>query len=204
MVREKLGFKERMMAKLGKHWIYWRAKKANGLLLNLAIREVTRALLKIYGDYPTALRAFYDMGVRAGNDLMFEWLDSVKRLLARNIKDLTVVIEAAWYSFLGQHIAEIEYYEAEGDTPEAIKWVLDKCILCGGMKNDETLPISEEILGPDWNFGDFASGVFQSALQMLIDYMQLPYTVYVKETGCILRGNQYPEFTAWFYPKEQL
>ena len=200
MVREKLGFKERMMAKVGKHWLWWRAKKSNGLLLNLAIREVLRGLILIYEDLPTSLYEFYQMGIRAGNDLMYEWLDTVKRLLARNIKDLTVVIEAAWYSFLGQHISEITYHA--DPLPEHIIWRTDKCILCGGMKNDETLQINETTLGPDWNYGDFASGVFQAALQMLIDYLALPVTVVVRETKCILRGAQYPEFTAWFSPKE--
>ncbi len=200
MVREKLGFKERMMAKVGKHWLWWRAKKANGLLLNLAIREVARGLVHIYGDLPNALQAFYEMGIRAGNDLMFEWLDTVKRLLAKNIKDLTVVVEAAWYSFLGQHISEITYHALP--EPEHIIWTTEKCILCGGLKNDDTFIIDETTLGPNLNWGDFASGVFQAALQSIVDYLELPNTVYVKETKCILRGDQYPEFTAWFYPKE--
>ncbi|MHA1649712.1 MAG: hypothetical protein ACTSYB_05925, partial [Candidatus Helarchaeota archaeon] len=182
MVKEKLGFKDRLIAKFGKHWIWWRAKKANGLLLNLAIREVVKSLLEIYGDFPAALQEFYEMGLRAGNDLMFEWLDSVKRLLAKRIEDLTTVIEAAWYSFLGQHVSEITYYEKP--APVHIVWTLDKCILCGGMKQDETLQIDENTLGPDWNYGDFASGVFQAALQMLVDYMELPYKVRVKETKC--------------------
>ncbi|MHA1264759.1 MAG: hypothetical protein ACTSRS_05935 [Candidatus Helarchaeota archaeon] len=202
MVKEKLGFADRMMAKIGKHWLWWRAKKANGLLLNLAIREVVRVLLDIYTDLPTALQEFYNMGVRAGNDLMFEWLDTVKRLLAKNVEDLTVVVEAAWYSFLGQHISEITHYEKQGDIPECIVWTTEKCILCGGMKNDESLSINETTLGNSLNYGDFASGVFQAALQMLVDYLELPFTVYVKETQCILRGDQYPQFTAWFYPKE--
>ncbi len=203
MVKDKLGFKERMMAKIGKHWLWWRAKKSNGLLLNLAIREVFRGLLQIYGDAPNAMYQFYEMGIRAGNDLMYEWLDTVKRLLAKNVQDLTVVIEAAWYSFLGQHIAVIEYFPATTDTPESIRWTLDKCILCGGMKHDETLQLDKNSLGEEWNYGDFASGVFQAALQMLIDYMELPVKVIVKETACILRGAQYPEFTAWFYSKEE-
>jgi len=192
-----------MMAKIGKHWLWWRAKKSNGLLLNLAIREVFRRLLQIYGDPPNAMYQFYEMGIRAGNDLMYEWLDTVKRLLAKNIKDLTVVIEAAWYSFLGQHIATIEYYPAEDKVPETIRWTLDKCILCGGMKFDETLQFNAGLLGNDWNYGDFASGVFQAALQMLVDYMELQINVIVKETACILRGASFPEFTAWFYPKEK-
>ncbi len=201
MVKEKLGFAGRMMAKIGKHWLWWRARKTNGLLLNLAIREVMRRLVILYGDVPNALYHFYEMGIRAGNDLMFEWLDTVKRLLARNIQDLTTVIEAAWYSFLGQHIAEITYIATP--EPERIVWTTEKCILCGGMKHDETLPIDETTLGPDYNYGDFASGVFQASLQMLIDYLELPKKVYVNETKCILRGDQYPEFTAWFYPKEE-
>ncbi|TFG05411.1 MAG: hypothetical protein EU536_02265 [Promethearchaeota archaeon] len=204
MVKEKLGFADRMIAKIGKHWLWWRAKKSNGLLLNLAIRETLRSLMDIYdADLPTALQAFYEMGIRAGNDLMFEWLDTVKRLLAKNIKDLVVVIESAWYSFLGQEISEITHYERSEDIPECIVWTTDKCILCGGMKNDESLLINENTLGPNLNYGDFASGVFQAALQMLVDYLELPYTVYIKETRCILRGDQYPEFTAWFYPKEE-
>jgi len=201
MVKEKLGFKDRMIAKIGKHWLWWRARKTNGLLLNLAIREVLRGLIGIYGDLPNALYEFYQMGIRAGNDLMFEWLDSVKRLLAKNLEDLTVVIEAAWYSFLGQHISEITYHATP--EPPHIIWTTDKCILCGGMKHDETMRIDETTLGENLNYGDFASGVFQAAMQMLIDYMELPYTVGIKETKCILRGDQFPEFTVWFYPKEQ-
>ena len=201
MVKEKLGFTGRMMAKIGKHWLWWRAKKANGLLLNLAIREVLRILVNIYGDLPNALNAFYDMGIHAGNDLMFEWLDTVKRLLARNVADLTVVVEAAWYSFLGQYISEITYHAEP--APEHIIWTTEKCILCGGIKNDDTLIVDETTLGENLNYGDFASGVFQAALQSIIDYLELPKTVYVKETKCILRGDQYPEFTAWFYPKEK-
>ncbi len=199
MVKEKLGFADRMIAKVGKHWLWWRARKTNGLLLNLAIREVVKGLVKIYQDLPNALYQFQQMGLRAGNDLMFEWLDTVKRMLAKNLEDLTVVIEAAWYSFLGQHISEITYYAEPG--PPHIIWTTEKCILCGGLQYDSTLRVDETTMGPDWNYGDFASGVFQAAVQMLIDYMELPYSAAVKETKCILRGDQYPEFTAWFSPK---
>jgi len=200
MVKEKLGFADRMMAKVGKHWLWWRARKTNGLLLNLAIRETLRRLVLMYETLPAALKAFYDMGVRAGHDLMFEWLDTVKRLVAKNIPDLTVVIEAAWYSFLGQYIEEITYHATP--EPEHIIWMLDKCILCGGMKHDESLLINETTMGPDYSYGDFASGVFQDALQMLVDYLELPKIVLVKETKCILRGEQSPEFTAWFFDKK--
>jgi hypothetical protein len=200
-VKEKLGFADRMIAKIGKHWLWWRARKTNGLILNLAIRETLRGLIDIYGDIPTALEQFYQMGVRAGNDLMFEWLDTVKRLIAKNVPDLTVVVEAAWYSFLGQNISEITYH-AEPE-PEHIIWTTEKCILCGGMKHDESLVINEQTLGEKLNYGDFASGVFQAALQSLVDYLELNKIVYVKETKCILRGDQYPEFIAWFYPKEE-
>ena len=201
MVKDKLGFADRMIAKVGKHWLWWRARKTNGLLLNLAIRETLRRLIIIYGDLPNALKAFNEMGIRAGHDLMFEWLDTVKRMLAKRTSDLTVVVEAAWFSFLGQHIEEI-HYEATPE-PEHIVWRLDKCIICGGMKNDESIAINEATLGPDLNYGDFASGVFQAALQMLVDYLEIPKIVYIKETRCLMRGDQYPEFVAWFYQKAE-
>ena len=155
----------------------------------------------MYDNLPNALKEFNQMAIRAGHDLMFEWLDTVKMLVSKSLPDLTVVIEAAWYSFLGQEITEITYHATP--APEHIVWTLDKCILCGGMKNDESLLINDTTMGPDYSYGDFASGVFQSALQMLIEYLQLPKVVYVKETKCILRGEQYPEFTAWFYDKKE-
>lgn len=191
-----------MMAKVGKHWLWWRARKANALVLNLAIREILRRLVEIYDNsLPLALYQFMQIGIRAGNDLMFEYLDTVKRLLSKNLEDFTVLIEAAWYSFLGQRISEIEY--RDDPAPEHIVWRMDKCVLCGGMKHDETLPVNENTLGPDYNYGDLASGVFQSSIQMMVDYLELSKKVYVKETKCILRGDQYPEYIAWFYPKEE-
>jgi len=202
MVKEKLGFTDRMMAKIGKHWLWWRARKTNGLLLNLAIRETLRRLIIVDNTLPLALKDFYEMGVRAGKDLMFEWLDTVKMLVSKSLPDLTVVIEAAWYSFLGQYIEEITYHATP--EPEHIIWTLDKCILCGGMKHDESLQMNDVTMGADYSYGDFASGVFQSAVQMLVDYLEIPRTVIVKETKCILRGEQYPEFTAWFHPRKTL
>jgi len=190
MVKDKLGFTDRMIAKIGKHWLWWRARKTNGLLLNLAIRETIRRLLIIYDNLPNALKEFNQMAIRAGHDLMFEWLDTVKRLTARNVPDLTVVVEAAWYSFLGQHIEEIAYHATP--EPEHITWTLDKCILCGGMKHDESIVINDATLGPDFNYGDFASGVFQAALQMLVDYLELPKIVYLKEFF----------YKLFYYPKE--
>ena len=58
----------------------------------------------------------------------------------------------------------------------------------------------------DWDnthltWGSTVCGVMATSLQSILDYVELPYDSAVEETGCIMKGDPFSEYTAYFWPK---
>ncbi|MHA1264677.1 MAG: hypothetical protein ACTSRS_05500 [Candidatus Helarchaeota archaeon] len=207
MPKEKLGMLGKLLAKIGKHYYWWKARKMNGLLMALDFLECMRIIYEYHdNNLPAALQTFKELGHNAGQQIIYEFLDAGKRIFSKRLEDFPVILESAWYIFMGDHITGATLLPAEGDLPQRLVWRVEKCVFCGGLKQDDSFEVNKETM--DWEhtrltWGSVVCGIMESALQSIIDYVELPYTLTVEETGCIMKGDPYSEYTAYFWPKEE-
>ncbi|MHA1131548.1 MAG: hypothetical protein ACTSQQ_12170, partial [Candidatus Helarchaeota archaeon] len=63
MVKEKLGILGKLLAKIGKHYYWWKARKMNGLLMSLDFLECVRIIYEYHDNsLPAALQTFRELG----------------------------------------------------------------------------------------------------------------------------------------------
>jgi hypothetical protein len=208
MPKEKLGFTGKLLAKIGKHYYWSRARKMNGLLMSLDMLECMRILYEYHDkNLPAALQSYKELGQRAGQAVMYQFLDAGKRIFSKRLEDIPVILAAAWYIFMGDHIADDKWFaaSASGDLPARMVWRVKKCVFCAGLRQDQSITVNKETM--DWEhtrltWGSVVCGVMESGLQSVLDFVELPYTIVVEETGCIMKGDPYSEYTAYFWPKK--
>ena len=202
MPRKKLGIFRKALGKVGKRLMWAISKKINRLFLHAAWKSALLSLSKLTeNDTGEAARIWYEIGRSAGDSLMYTWLDKAKMLYSKKLEDMKVVIESAWHAFLGNSPDEIEYFEA-GDGHEAprVVWKFNKCWICSEILEDEECSNLDFKSHPEFGYGSCASGIFETAIQLVQDYVENDYKVKVKETKCFMRGDDCQEFTAYFYP----
>ena len=199
--KEKVGFRERFFARLGKYLMYWKQKKVSQLLINLAYREIIRLLVEVDGNLETALNTMYTLSSQAGRDFLMEWVQQGSVIFSRFIGDHALWIKSGYFSFTGDHITNIRYEapKKEGD-PHRVIWTLDKCFLCSGMDTDKSFKINKDEIG-ELGYGVVIAGIFQMTTNMINEYAGIEFKGTVKETKCLLKGDPYGEFVAEFYPK---
>lgn len=206
--KKKVGFRERLLASLGKRLMYWRSKKIPKLLINLAYREIIKLLVEMEGDLKSALNTVFQVAFEAGPDFLNEWVERGSVIFSKFVGDHAVWIKAGYYSFVGDHIKYIRYIPPEEAYPSStagthrVVWRIDKCFLCSGMDTDESLRVTPEDL-VDHGYGTIIAGIFQATTRMINEYADIEFTSFVKETKCLLRGDPYGEFVAEFYPIEK-
>lgn len=206
MPKEKLGVFGKLLAKIGKHYYWWKARKMNGLLMSLDFLECMRIIYEYHdNNLPATLQTFKELGYNAGQQIVYEFLDAGKRIFSKQLEDFPVILESAWYIFMGDHIAGATLLPATGTQPQRLVWRVEKCVFCAGLKGDESIVVNKETM--EWDktkltWGSVVCGVMESALQSILDYVELPYRLTVEETGCIMKGDPYSEYTAYFWSKE--
>lgn len=203
-VRKKLGFVRKMLAKVGRRLIWSTSKKINRLILHATWKEciLTFAWL-VHNDEAEAIRLWYEVGRGAGEDLMYEWLGLVKLFFSKSLKDMKLIVKTAWYAYLGEFPDKVEYFEAgDGHEVPRVVWHFNKCWICAQCHRDEDLDQIDFKKFGEYGYASCASGIFETALQMIQDRVENPYSVQVRETKCFMRGDDRQEFTAFFYPKE--
>ena len=181
--------------------MFWRSKKIPKLLMTLSYREAIRLLIEIHGSLEAALDAMFQLAIDAGPDFLNEWVERGSVIFSTYVADHALWIKAGYYSFVGDHIKDIKYYppEKEGASHRVI-WRLEKCFLCAGMDNDDTIQIKREEFGTH-GWGTIIAGVFQATTKMINEYTGMEFTCKVRETKCLLRGDPYGEYVAEFYPR---
>jgi len=199
--KKKVGFREKLLAALGKRWMYWKARKVTKLLINLSYREIMRLLVELYGNLESALNAVFELSLHAGPEFLNEWVEGANVIFSKDVSDHALYIKSGYYSFTGDHISYIKYFPPEkvGD-PHRVVWRLDKCFVCAGMLDDPTFSVKKEALD-NQGWGNPIAGIFQATTKMINEYIGLEFISKVRETKCFLRGDPYGEFVAEFYPK---
>lgn len=206
MVKEKLGIFGRLLAKIGKHYYWWRARKMNGLLMSLDFLECMRIIYEYHdNNLPAALQTFKELGHSAGREVIYQFLDAGKRIFSKNIEDYPTILQASWYIMLGDHI-EPELVLPSGDLPNRLVWRVEQCLFCAGLKQDDSILVNAETM--DWSntrltWGSVVCGVMETAMQTIVDYVGLPYVLSCEETGCIMKGDRYSEYTIYLWPKQE-
>ncbi|MFX1299043.1 MAG: hypothetical protein ACFFD2_29815 [Promethearchaeota archaeon] len=200
---KKIGFFRKLLGKIGKHYYWWRAKKLSNLIMAGDYLAMMIALTEFHdGDFQKALETGLEMGKAIGKKVLYEFIDAGKRLFSENLKDYAFLLEVAFYINLGENFKDIEFIPADFKNPAKIVCRLEHCPFCFGVEEDEDLKIDEENF-KDLNWGVFVAGCFESAFNGILEYVEADYFCIARETKCLLKGDPFPEYTLYFYPKEE-
>jgi hypothetical protein len=201
--KEKLGFLEKLLGTIGKRYMWWRAKKANKLLVHLGFVYTIYELYKLTDSFDKAADIMKQVGLEAGKDIVYESLELAKPVLSRSIADLEVILKSSWYAFLGkQKINYFEYVPPDSEGVEKIIWRCNNCMLCSEIDSD---PILKDILDnteEKVSFGSVMCGIFESFFNTVMEYAGRNFEIKVEETKCMGRGDDYQELRAIFTPKK--
>lgn len=201
--KEKLGFFEKLLGSIGKRYMWWRAKKANKLLVHLGFVYTIFELYKLTGSFDKTAEIMKKVGLEAGKDIVYESLELAKPVLSRSIADLEVILKSAWYAFLGkQKIDYFEYIPPDSEGVEKIIWRCNQCMLCSEIDSDTILKDVFEKSEVHISFGSVMCGIFESFFNIVMEYAGRPFDINVEETKCISLGDPYQELTAIFTPKK--
>ncbi|MHA1268522.1 MAG: hypothetical protein ACTSPY_01925 [Candidatus Helarchaeota archaeon] len=199
--KEKVGWLEKFLAAIGKHFMFWKQEKISKLLTNLSYRELIRLLVETEGNLESALKVMFELASRSGHDFLTEWVEEGSAIFSKHVGDHALWIKSGYYSFTGDNIKDIRYVPPENENePHRVIWSVEKCFICEGMKEDDTFKIKKEDLG-DMTWCLVIAGIFQTTTNIINEYAGIEYVGKVKETKCTLKGDEHCEFVAEFYPK---
>lgn len=208
-MRKKLNFFRKFLAKLGGKLFWWTQKKMIGLFMAFTYLEDVRMLIDLYdGDMKQALATFYQIGRFVGHDMVYEFVDIGKMIFSQSLEDLTYIMNASWSMMTGETFDSIVYFPPTAENPyPTIVMRPKRCIFCSGLKKDDSLEVTKETMGtnedPHLTWGAIVSGIVASAVEAIEEYVGNPYKCDVVETKCIMKGDVYPEYTAWLYKEEK-
>ncbi|NVM52948.1 MAG: hypothetical protein HWN66_04535 [Candidatus Helarchaeota archaeon] len=208
MVPEKLGKFRKALASLGKR-IYWRfmTKKMNLWMLSSMAYGVTKKYEEIFdGDTGLAVDTFTEQFVNGATSIMYELLGTMKIFFSKSLTDLAFLGETALYVIMGpdwekffEHPQYIPAEKTDDNIPQLI--IRQKmCVLCTGLTPG--VEIDHTKLREN-SYGELLAKALVALLQLIQDYVGNKYTLVVKETKCLLRGDSYNEGVTFFYPKEE-
>ncbi|NVM54904.1 MAG: hypothetical protein HWN66_14465 [Candidatus Helarchaeota archaeon] len=203
MVAKKLGFFRKLLAKIGKHYLWRKQPKLVGLFLSLTYLEDVKMLMDLTdGTLESALEEFYKLGKIAGHDITYEFLDIGKYVFSQSIEDVPTILGTAYYVMTGQKFSSCKFFPADALNPTKIVFTLDQCLFCGGLKKETSIMVNSETLGRQ-TWGAVIVGIVEAALETIEEYVGNTLKVEVKETKCIMKGDSYAEFTINLYPIEE-
>lgn len=206
MVRDHNTRFQKFLAALGKRVIWWRQRKMSALFLSITSMEYTRLLMEIDNvNLEAALKEFKQIGNIAGQDLMFEYMDTSKILFSKSLEDVPLMVRVSWYISLGEDIPAKNFRfipkGAEGDQYDKVVWTSDHCLFCACLDEGSNLVVNKETLGNE-SWVNQIGGIIKAAMQIIQEYVGNDYELQVKETKCMQTGDSCQEFTIWFIPKE--
>ena len=201
--REKIGWFQRALGKIGKHYYWWKSKKMSAVMMTFDVLECIRVLIDLNdGDIHAGLEEFQNIGKTAGQTVAAELLGPGDLIFSKNVEDLPFILKIAWYIFFGEDLKTIQYYEKTSTDPIKIIWTLDHCLFCACLTKEKELEFTKETM-KDQTFGSVVAGAMEGALNSILEYVKSPYYSKIKETKCLQLGDPFPEYTAYIYEKEE-
>ncbi len=203
MVAQKLGFLRKLLAKIGKHYLWRKQPKLVGLFLSLTYLEDVKMLMDLTdGTIEDALEEFYKLGKIAGHDITFEFLEIGKYVFSKSLEDLPAIISTAYYVMTGQSFTTCNYYPASDQEPAKVVLTLDRCLFCGGLKKETSIEVSKETTGKQ-TWGSVVVGILEAAVETIEEFVGNNLNIKVQETKCIMNGDPYAEFTIYIHPRAE-
>jgi hypothetical protein len=206
-MREKAGFIQRILAKIGKRLLWWRAEKMDLYVLALMAREVVIKYQEILdGDLETAVNTLKEQFASSARTYLMSFMDQLKLVVSRDLSDMEFMSEVSLWSILGKEyrnfFANAKYIPADDprNTEGIPKFtnVSPKCLLCAVIQD---LPNAHEY--KDLNYGEIISYALGSLIELILDFVGYKYEVKVKEKKCFLRGDPYSEIHMLLYDRKE-
>jgi len=204
LVPDKLSIFRKILARLGKIYYWRKPKKVNLWLISSMAYAVTKKYEEIFeGDTGAAVDKFTEHFVNGAKSIMFEMQERVKLLYSKSLEDLEFVATIALYVILGPNWNKMfeppVFIPADrtesGLAQFRVRWPV--CALCAGILPGVDLDTEKM---QDHNYGELLAAALASLLQMVQDYVGNDYTIDIKETKCLLRGDPYGEAIMNFNP----
>lgn len=175
--------------------MWWRAEKANSLVLNGAFLYLYKLFQEVIKDPEKVKEEWFLIGRRGGRAAIDGMFNLVQMMTSKSVEDLTYIIDTAWYVFLGEQISSIKYIPPDDQGIEKIIWTWDNCVMCANIQNEMDPDTLKDV-----NIEAVAAGVFQVTLEMIQDYVGNSFQVEVKNTKSGAWGDPHCEMTAIFTP----
>ena len=197
--RERLGLFRKVLSKIGKVFMWWRAPKSNIIILNGCFIFIPELFYQLTNDYAKANEEWFLVGIKMGRSLLNEMFDLIEIMVSKSVRELTYLVDAAWSTFMGRKPTYIQYFPPDEQGIEKISWAWDECIMCTnaahliGAENAKNLHTEA-----------LAAGVFQIVFQILMDYVGNSFKVEAKDTQSRARGDPTCELTLFFNPIERI
>jgi hypothetical protein len=206
-MREKAGFIQRILAKIGKRLLWWRAEKMDLYVLALMAREVVIKYQEILdGDLETAVNTLKEQFASSARTYLMTFMDQLKLIVSRDLKDMEFMSEVSLWSIMGKDFKtffSISKYIPVGD-PRNIEGVpmfvtvSPKCLVCSVIQD---LPNVQEYR--DLDYGAIISFALGSLVEIILDFVGYKFNVKVQEKKCFLRGDPYSEIHMLLYDRKE-
>lgn len=206
MVPVRLGKIRRALASLGKR-IYWKfmTKKMNLWMLSSMAYGVTKKYEEIFdGDTGLAVDTFTEQFVNGAKSIMYELLGTMKMFFSKSLEDLEFLSGVALYVVMGpdwNDFFEDPIYIPGEKTDDGVPQLImrqKRCVLCTGLRPGIDMDFSKF---RENTYGELLAKALVALLQMIQDYVGNEYNLVVKETKCLLRGDEFNEGVTFFFPK---
>jgi len=205
MVRKKIGPFKKFLAAIGKRLLWWRAEKMDLYVLALMARETVIKYREILnGDLQRAANILKEQFASSARTYLQSFMSQIKLIASNDLKDITFIAEVSLYSILGpdyrKFFSNIKYVAA--DDPNNLEKlhkfvnIVPKCLMCSAIRD---LNLEEY---KDTNYGEIITNALASLLELLLDYLDLHYSVEVKETQCFMRGSPFGEVVMFLHEKK--
>lgn len=206
MVRKKIGFFQKFLAEVGKRLMWWRAEKMDLYVLALMARETVIKYREILnGDLHQAANTLKEQFASSARTYLQTFMSQLKLIVSKDLKDMEFMSEVSLYSILGpdyrKFFTNVKYVPADDPTNaeklHKFVTIIPKCVMCSVIRD---LKVEEY---QDTNYGEIIANALGSLLELIFDYIELPYTVEVKETRCFMRGSPYGEVVMFLHEKKK-
>jgi hypothetical protein len=207
MPPEKLGFFRRLLAGLGKR-LYWKvSNKMNLYMLSTMAFGVTKKYEEIFeGDTGLAVDTFTEQFVNGANSIMYELLPKMRFFFSKSLDDVAFLADVAMYVVLGpkwKRFFSKPFFTPADQSEEGVPkltFVFQRCVLCTGLTPGRDIDPTKLRRN---SYGELLARAITSLMQLIQDYVGNEYTLEVKETKCMLRGDLYGEGVVYFFPKKK-
>ncbi|TFG06012.1 MAG: hypothetical protein EU536_00280 [Promethearchaeota archaeon] len=206
MVREKVGFVQRLLASIGKRLLWWRAEKMDLYVLALMARETVLKYQELLdGNLEAAVNTLKVQFAESAKTYLRNFMNQLKLVVSKDLNDMEFMSEVSLWSILGPKFREFfapSKYLPAGDpinpyNNPCFVSISPKCVLCSVIQDLDMEKYR------DLDYGAIISYALGSLIEIIMEYVGHNYRIEVKETRCFLRGDPYSEMVYLVHEKNE-